>query len=137
MHPEEIIEMMGRRYERFVEQIRQQDTNAAAEEFAKFSHWLRRTNLKISHRSLAAFAEAWIDLFWQCRRFDWMLRVAEDAETAFGKDPEWRFARGEALFNLARFEEARETLEPLTVEEFEEPMVYYFVGRAGRAPRRG
>lgn len=135
MHTDDMIEMMVRRYERFTEQVRRQDTNGAAEEFAKFCHWLRRSNLKISGRVLASFAESWIDLFWQCRRFDMMLRVAEDAETMFGKDPEWRFARGEALFNLGRFEEARETLEPLTLEEFDEPMVYYMLGCL--AERRG
>lgn len=135
MHSEDMINMMARRYERFVERIRQQDANTAAEEFGKFCHWLQRSNLKISNRVLAAFAESWIDLFWQCRNFEMMLRVAEDAEGIFGKDPEWRFARGEALFNLGRFEEAREALEPLTLEEFDEPMVYYLLGCL--AERRG
>jgi predicted Zn-dependent protease with MMP-like domain len=61
--------------------------------------------------------------------------VAEDAERFFCTDPEWRFARGEALFNLARFDEAREALEPLTLEEFDEPMVYYLL--ACLCERRG
>lgn len=130
-----MVNMMGRRYERYAERIRQQDPNSAAEEFGKFCHWLRRSNLKISSRTLAAFAESWIDLFWQCRRYDWMLRVAEDAETLFGGDPEWRFAKGEALFNLARFEETKAILEPLTLEDFDEPMVYYLLGCL--AERRG
>lgn len=135
MHPEDMIENMARRYDRFRDNVRQQDPNAAAEEFGKFCHWLRRSNLKISSRVLASFAEAWIDLFWQCRAYEQMLHVAEDAETTFGKDPEWRFAQGEALFNLARFDEARAVLEPLTMEEFEEPMVYYLLGCL--AERRG
>lgn len=135
MNPEEMIDNMARRYERFMDSIRQQDPNAAAEEFGKFCHWLRRSNLKIPSRALASFAEAWIDLFWQCRSYAMMLRVAEDAETLFGKDPEWRFAKGEAFFNLARFDEARAVLEPLTLEDFDEPMVYYMLGCL--AERRG
>src|SRR5688572_3449638 len=98
MRTDDIIEIMTRRYERFMERLREQDPNGAAEEFSKFLHSLRRNNLKIPTRTLAAFAEAWLDLFWQCRRFDLMLKVAEDAQEVFGEDLEWTFARGEALF---------------------------------------
>lgn len=135
MHADEMTEMMARRYERFMECLRDQDPNGAAEEFAKFCHWLRRSSLKISGRLLAAFSEVWIDLFWQCRRHDLMLQAAEDALAMFGEDPEWSFARGEALFNLGRFDEAREALEPLTHEDFDEPMLYYLL--ACLAERRG
>src|SRR5258708_1193642 len=63
MRTDDIIEIMTRRYERFMEKVREQDPNAAAEEFSKFLHALRRNNLKIPTRTLAAFAEAWLDLF--------------------------------------------------------------------------
>lgn len=135
MNMDEMADAMAHRYERFMERVKNQDPNAAAEEFAKFCHWLRRTNLKLSSRALVAFSEAFIDLFWQCRRHDLMLRVAEDAQEAFGDDPEWSFARGEALFNLGRFKESREMLEKLTQEDFEEPMLYYLL--ACLAERRG
>jgi len=135
MHTDEMLVTMTHRYEKFIERVREQDPNAAAEEFGKFCHWLRRTSLKLHSRSLAAFAEAWIDLFWQMRRFDMMLKAAEDAQGLFGEDLEWTFARGEALFNLGRFEEARAALEALTTEDFDEPMLYFLL--ACLAERRG
>lgn len=135
MQQEDVIEVISRRYEHFIERVRQQDPNAAAEEFAKLSHWLRRSTLKISPQALAAFAEVWIDLFWQCHDYAMMLKVAEDAQSMFGEDGEWTFARGEALFNLGRFEEARQALEPLTTEDFDDPMLYYLL--ACLAERRG
>lgn len=135
MRPEDIVENMARRYDRFSDRLKQQDPNAAAEEFGKLCHWLRNSNLKISVRALTAFSEVWIDLFWQCRRHDLMLKVAEDAEASFGPDPEWAFARGEALFNLGRFDESREVLEPLTQEDFDDPMLFYLL--ACMAERRG
>lgn len=135
MCPDEMTDLMATRYDRFIERVRAQDPNAAAEEFSRFCHWLRRSSLKLSNRALAGFAEVWVDLFWQCRRHDMMLKVAQDAEELFGPDPEWTFARGEALFNLGRFDEARTTLEPLTTEDFEEPMLYYLL--ACMAERRG
>ena len=102
-HVDDQFEVIGKRYHRFAKSIRDGDSNAAAEEFAKFCHWMRRSELRISNRTLAAFSEAWIDLFWQCRRFDLMLEAAQDAESLYGNDPEWGFARGEALFNFCRF----------------------------------
>ena len=78
--PDDQFAVIGRRYERFMERVRADDPNAAAEEFARFCHWMRRSDLKISKRTLAAFTEAWIELFWQCRRHDLMLSAAEDAE---------------------------------------------------------
>lgn len=135
MESEEVTEVIQHRYERFLHCIQQQDPNGAAEEFGRLGHWLRRTSTKVSMRALSAMAEAWIDLFWQWRRFDLMLKVTEDAEATFGPDPEWSFARGEALFNLARFDEARAVLEPLTHEDFEDAMLYFLLGCL--AERRG
>ncbi len=125
---DEQFEIMHKRYGRFMECVRRGDANAAAEEFARFCRGMQGGNLKISMRTLAAFTEAWIELFWQGRRHDMMLQAAEDAEELFGPDPEWSFARGEALFNLGRFEETRATLEALTTEDFEEPMLFYLLG---------
>lgn len=135
MKSDDLIQLISRRYDRFVERIQHSDPNAAAEEFAKFCHMLRRTDLKIPMRVLTSFMEAWLEMFWQCRRHDLMLKAAEDAQTMFGPDPEWAFARGEALFNLGRFPESEAVLTELTIEEFEEPMLFFLL--ACLAERRG
>ena len=127
MLTEQMVEIMAHRYEKFMQRVCEQDPNGAAEEFARFCHGLRRTSFKIPDRALAAFSEAWIDLFWQCRRYDLMLKVAEEAQAAFGEDPEWAFTRGEALFNLGRFQEACEILEVLATEDFDDPMLYFLL----------
>ena len=126
---------LSRRYERFTQRMQENDQNSAAEEFARACHYLRRSDLRLSNRTLMAFSEAWIELFWQCRRHDMMLQAARDAEALFGRNPEWTFAQGEALFNLARFEEAQATLEPLTTEDFDDPMLFYLL--ACLSERRG
>ncbi|HOE97730.1 MAG TPA: metallopeptidase family protein [Candidatus Sumerlaeota bacterium] len=120
-------ETIGRRYRRFVDRMQKGELNAAAEEFARLCHWMQKSSLKFSNRMMAAFTEGWLEVFWQCRRWDLVLKVSEDAESYFGDDPEWRFARGEALFYLGRFDEAREILEKLTHEDFDEPMVFYLL----------
>jgi predicted Zn-dependent protease with MMP-like domain len=63
-------------------------------------------------------------------------RAAEKAAGVLGDDPDWSFARGESLFNLGRFEEARNALEPLARGgDIEEPMTLYYL--ACLAERRG
>jgi predicted Zn-dependent protease with MMP-like domain len=57
------------------------------------------------------------------------------AADALGPDPEWGFAKGEALFNLGRFDEAGEALAPLSGKDCDEPMVLYYL--ACLAERRG
>ena len=135
MESNELLKALVRRYDRFIERVRHGDASAAAEEFARACYLTRRGELKLSNRALAGFAEVWIDLFWQCRNHEMMLKVAEDAEANFGKEPEWAFARGESLFYMCRFDEAQEALAPLTTEDFEEPMLYYLLGCL--AERRG
>lgn len=125
---DDLTEKLGRRYERFSQALKDRDELAAADEFSKMCLLARRSNLKLPGRALPNLAECWIDLFWMMGRFDLMLRSAEDAEAAFGKDTEWTFAKGEALFYLGRFEEARKALESLTLEEFEDSMLYYLLG---------
>lgn len=132
---EELDQQLERRFDRFVGHLRLDDPTAAAEEFARTCQWLRSSELRLPRRTMAAFMEGWVELFWQCRRHDLMLEAAEAAVQTFGPDPEWAFARGEALFNLGRFDDARETLSPLTHEDFDEPMVYYLLGCI--AERRG
>ncbi|MCE5228969.1 metallopeptidase family protein [bacterium] len=123
-----MTEKLGRRYERFAQALKDRDELAAADEFSKMCTMARRSNLKLPGRALPNLAECWIDLFWMLGRFDLMLRSAEDAEAAFGKDVEWTFAKGEAFFYLGRFKEARQALESLTVEDFEDPMLFYLLG---------
>jgi predicted Zn-dependent protease with MMP-like domain len=135
MDRDDLSDAMQRRYERYFRRLQQNDPNAAAEEFSRLCHWLRRSDLRLSNHILMAFGEAWVELFWQCRRHDLMLQAARDAEQLFGKSPEWSFAQGEALFNLGRFEEAQATLAPLTTEDFDDPMLYYLL--ACLAERRG
>jgi predicted Zn-dependent protease with MMP-like domain len=135
MHDDDLPELMGRRYTRFVERLKASDHMLAAEEFTKLLALLRRNDAKIPPRLLSAMMESWIDLFWQCRRHDLMLTAADDAIAIFGADPEWSFAKGESLFYLGRFDEARKILEELTTEDFEEPMIYYLL--ACLAERRG
>jgi predicted Zn-dependent protease with MMP-like domain len=135
MKSDETHNTVRRRYDRFVERMRANDPMAAAEEFARLCQALRRTDLKVPDRAVSAFWESWIDLFWQGRHHDLMLRAADEAIELLGSDPVWLFARGEALFNMARFEESAAVLEPLTHEDFEEPMLYYLL--ACLAERRG
>jgi predicted Zn-dependent protease with MMP-like domain len=132
---DDLSEAMKRRYERYIRRVQQNDPNAAAEEFARLCQWLRKSDLRLSSRTMMAFSESWIELFWQCRRHDLMLQVARDAEQSYGKSPEWTFAQGEALFNLGRFEEAQAALLSLTTEDFDDPMLYYLL--ACLAERRG
>jgi predicted Zn-dependent protease with MMP-like domain len=126
---------MSRHYERFMRRVKRGESGEAIEEFARMCRSIRSSDLKLSSRVLAGLTEGWIDLFWQARRHDTMLKIARDAEKMFGEDPEWSFAQGEALFNMGRFEEARSMLEPLTTEDFDEPMLYYLL--ACLAERRG
>jgi predicted Zn-dependent protease with MMP-like domain len=126
---------MQRRYERFMRRLQQNDPNGAAEEFSRFCHWLRHGDLRLSNRTLTAFHEAWLEIFWQSRRHDLMLQAGRDAEQFFGKSPEWSYAQGEALFNLGRFEEAHAILVTLTTEDFDDPMLFYLL--ACLAERRG
>jgi len=125
---QDLTDVMARRYGRFTDRMRGGDDNAAAEEFARLCHSLRRSDIRVSQHVMTAFMEGWLDLFWQCRRYDLMLAAAEDAVELFGEEAIWAFARGEALFNLGRFDEARQALEPLTTEDFDEPMLYYLLG---------
>lgn len=134
-HEDDLSELMGRRYSRFVDRLRENDPMLASEEFSKLLMLLKRNDARVPPRLLGAMMESWIDLFWQARRYDLMLQAADDALQVFGPDPEWGFARGEALFYLCRFKEAREQLEALTQEDFEEPMVFYLL--ACMAERRG
>jgi predicted Zn-dependent protease with MMP-like domain len=135
MGREDFSDAMLRRYERYIRRLRDNDPNAAGEEFSSLCRSLRRNDLRLSSRAMIAFSEAWIDLFWQCRRHDLMLQAARDAEQVFEKSPEWTFSQGEALFYLGRFEESQALLAPLTTEDFDEPMLYYLL--ACLAERRG
>ncbi len=135
LNEENISDRLTRRYERFSRSLQADDVASAAEEFARMCHLAQKDHLKLPGRAMFHFAEGWIDMFWMLRRHDMMLRVAEEAAAKLGPDPEWSFARGEALFYLGRFEEARAALEPLTVEEFEDSMLYYLL--ACLAERRG
>lgn len=132
---DDLGDMIGRRYTRFMQRVRADEGHEAGEEFSKLLAMMRRHDLRPSPRLLSGMTESFIDLFWQMRRHDLMLQAAEDAIQVIGPDPEWSFARGEALFYLCRFPEAREVLEQLTTEDFEEPMVYYLL--ACLAERRG
>ena len=135
MLEDDAMDRIAKRYERFAAAMRADDPLSAAEEFARMCQLARRYRLSLPSRAVANLAEGWIEFFWMARRHDMMLRAAEDAEKALGKDPEWSFARGEALFYLGRFDEASEVLEPLTVEDFEDPMLFYLL--ACLAERRG
>lgn len=128
MKYDETIESIIRRFGRFSENLEHGDSPAAAEEFARTCHMLRRTDLQVPTRTLMTFMEMWIDIFWQCRRHDMMLKAADEAERLFGKDPEWTFARGEAFFYLGRFKEAREIFENLTTEDFDDPILFFHLG---------
>lgn len=128
MDQDDLTEKLERRYERFAHALKDRDELAAADEFSKMCTMARRANLRLPGRALPNLAECWIDLFWMMGRFDLMLRSAEDAEDAFGKDTEWAFAKGEAFFYLGRFDEARKALESLTLEDFEDPMLFYLLG---------
>lgn len=130
-----ISRSLERSFQRFIERVQSNEPNEAAEEFGRMCRQLRSSELKLSSRVLASFAEGWIDLFWQCRQYESMLKATREARKLFGDDPEWAFAEGEALFNLGRFEESWGTLEPLTHEDFDEPMLYYLL--ACMAERRG
>lgn len=128
MERDDFTERLSRRYERFSQALKNRDELEAADEFSKMCTMVRRANMRMPGRALPNLAECWIDLFWMMGQFDLMLQASLDAEAAFGRDPEWSFAKGEALFYLGRFDEARKELESLTVEEFEDPMVYYLLG---------
>lgn len=129
------VEMLNRRYRRFIDALRDNDANSAAEDFAHVCRMLRRSDLRVSQRVMIAFMEGWIDLFWQSRNHEQMLKAAEDARVIFGPDPAWDFARGEALFFLGQFKESYESLFPLTTEDFDDPMLYYLL--ACLAERKG
>jgi hypothetical protein len=88
MSSQESLNTIVRRHDGFMDRVRGSDINSVAEEFARVCHSLKQTDLKLPLRALSVFAETWIDLFWQCRRHDLMLKVAEEAQMIFGPDPE-------------------------------------------------
>lgn len=128
MKHDDPIESIIRRFTRFSECLTLGDSPAAAGEFARTCQALGRTDMQIPTRTMVAFMETWIDFFWQCRRHDMMLKAADEAERLFGEDPEWAFARGEACFYLGRFDEAKAIFERLTIEDFEDPILYFHLG---------
>jgi predicted Zn-dependent protease with MMP-like domain len=132
---EQVTDAVMRRFERFMERLRAGDRASALEEFGRVGGLVRGSELELPDRLIDACVDAFIDLFRQAGSYNAMLRAAGEAQKALEADPEWSFARGEALFNLGRFEEARLALEPIAGGDFEDPMVYYFL--ACVAERRG
>jgi predicted Zn-dependent protease with MMP-like domain len=128
-------ETFMRRFEKIVERVRSGRRAEAIEELGRAGGLLRGERLKVPDRLLCAVVDFFLDILGQSGRDDLVARAADMAAEALGPDPEWGFAKGEALFNLGRFDEARETLEPLAGKECEEPMVFYYL--ACLAERRG
>jgi predicted Zn-dependent protease with MMP-like domain len=135
MDIEHQAETLMSRFEKIVERVGSGRRGEAIEEFGKIGGLLKGGRLEIPDRLLYAFIDAFLDLFRQAGRDDLVARAAEEAANALGGDPEWDFARSEALFNLGRFEEAREVLESLEGRDYDEPMMYYYL--ACLAERRG
>jgi predicted Zn-dependent protease with MMP-like domain len=135
MSVERLADTLMRRFEKILERLRAGQRGESIEEFGRIGGLLRGKRLEIPARLLYALVDTFIDLFRQAGRDDLVARAAEEAAKALGDDPDWGFARGESLFNLGRFEEARSALELLTRGDFEEPMVFYYL--ACLAERRG
>lgn len=123
----EFNDYLGRRFDRFMRCLDQGNDPGAVIEFAKLCTRLRDGGLELPPRAVASFLEAWLDVLWQARRADLMLEAAEFGLREYGEDPEWRFAKGEALFYLARFTESRDLLKELTYEDIDDPMLYFML----------
>ena len=127
MDIEHQAEALMDRFEKIFERLAAGRRGEAIEEFGRIGGLLRAGHLKIPDRLLYAFVDAFLDLFRQAGRDDLVARAAEEAVHALGEDLDWDLARAESLFNLGRFEEARDVLESLERRDFDEPMMYYYL----------
>jgi predicted Zn-dependent protease with MMP-like domain len=135
MDIERTAEALMSRFEKIVERLRAGRRGEAIEEFGRIGGLLRSERLEIPDRLLYAIVDAFLDFFRQAGRDDLVSRAAEKAMGALGEDPDLAFARSEALFNLGRFDEARNAFETLERGDFDEPMMYYYL--ACIAERKG
>ena len=138
---QEITPEISLRFSRFHRAMQSKDFHEAVGEFYRLSQWLRHLSLSrqldidLGEEFYNNLYLGWLDIMWRTGMDQKMLETLDHYLTLDPEDQDVQVWRATVLFQICRFDEAREELTKYANEDWDDPRIYYYL--AGLAERDG